>query len=134
MQIKTISAQETLDIRHRVLWPDKSIQHCIVESDDTAVHYGIFINEVLVGVASTYDDAGSVRLRKFAVEEHHQGKGYGSTLLKHIISETKKMGANTFWCDARASATEFYKHFGLITEGDEFYKSGIAYYRMSKQF
>lgn len=35
-----------------------------------------------------------------------------------------------FWCDARESACRFYQRFGLQTEGERFYKSDVAYFKM----
>jgi len=119
--ITEIHSEATLELRQKVLWPNESCDFCRVEGDEQATHYGAYSNDVLIGVASVYEHSGSVRLRKFAVEEEHQGNGIGSAMLTHI----------TFWCDARQNATEFYERFGLRIEGDSFYKSGIAYYRMT---
>lgn len=95
------------------------------------MHYGIFVDNRLVGVASTYDDAGSVRLRKFAIESEFQGLGLGTALLTHIIDKVRNTGSSKFWCHARESALGFYSRFGLHAEGEKFYKSGKPYYQMS---
>lgn len=131
IKIKKISAKDTLNVRHSVLWPNQSKSFCIVEGDDDAKHYGIFIENELIGVASTYSQENSVRLRKFAVSNRYQGNGYGSRLLKHIIESERLDNIDMFWCDARESAVMFYKHFGLSVEGDVFYKSDVAYFKMS---
>lgn len=131
MLITEIHSEATLELRQKVLWPNESCDFCRVEGDEQATHYGAYSNDVLIGVASVYEHSGSVRLRKFAVEEEHQGNGIGSAMLTHIINSVKKSEAHTFWCDARQNATEFYERFGLRIEGDSFYKSGIAYYRMT---
>lgn len=122
---------ETLQIRQRVLWPSKSIEHCIVEGDEDASHFGLFLVNELVGVASTYDNEGVVRLRKFAVETQHQGKGFGSALLKHALDHATQNGAEVFWCDARENAVDFYKRFGMSVEGSQFFKSELPYRKMS---
>lgn len=131
MQIKTIPYNETLEIRQRVLWPEKTIQHCMVDGDEHACHFGVFLDIGLVGVASTFDTNGVVRLRKFAVDEEHQGKGLGSALFIHALDYARCRGASVFWCDARETAVDFYKKFGMLVEGDRFYKSGIPYRKMS---
>jgi len=132
MRIDTISAEATIDLRHRILWPNKSKSHCVVEGDDNATHFGVFIGNELVGVASVFDISGLARLRKFAVDNQHQGRGLGSALLSHAINVAEEEGASTFWFDARESAIEFYKRFGFIEEGAKFYKSDIPYFKMSK--
>ena len=131
MKVKRIYWQDTLEIRRKVLWPRKSKEFCVVEGDDVAKHYGIFNKNELVGVASVYSDENSVRLRKFAVNRQYQGKGYGSKLLKRILELEKKDSSGNFWCDARESAVSFYEQFGLCIEGDIFYKSDVAYFKMS---
>ena len=129
--IENITPEDTLDIRHRVLWPNKPKEHCIVAGDQGAKHFGAFLNNVLVGVASTYELEGAVRLRKFAVENQHQSKGIGSELFKHALGHAVKSNATVFWCDARENAVEFYRQFGLSAEGSRFFKSDIPYLKMS---
>ncbi len=131
MQIKTISCNETLEIRQRVLWPEKTVQECLVDGDEHACHFGVFINVGLVGVASTFDTNGVVRLRKFAVDTKYQGKGLGSALFNHALEHSRHDGARVFWCDARETAVDFYKKYGMRVEGEQFYKSEIPYRRMS---
>lgn len=131
MEIKNLNWKDTLDIRHRVLWPNKSKTFCFVEGDKHANHYGAFVKGSLIGVASTYKNDDSVRLRKFAADNNFQGKGLGSQLLTYIIETERSNGLLKFWCDARTSAVNFYEQFELSKEGDVFYKSGVSYYKMS---
>lgn len=131
MNIEKITWQETLPIRHRVLWPEKPPSFCQVPDDENADHYGVFINGLLVSVASVYIDGKSARLRKFATLPEHQGKGIGSRLLQHILDQLHKQDVEHFWCDARAGATAFYQRFGMRTEGERFQKSGVDYFKMS---
>jgi len=107
-------------------------ESCAVQGDDRAAHFGVFIGTELVGVASVFDISGSARLRKFAVDTQHQGKGLGSALMQHAINTAQENGASIFWFDARESAIEFYKKFGFTVEGCKFYKSEIPYFKMSK--
>ncbi len=132
MKVKRIDWQDTLDVRHKVLWPNKSKEFCIVDGDKSAKHYGIYKEDKIIGVASIYRNANSVRLRKFAVDEKYQGYGYGSKLLKRIIELEQEDGSEIFWCDARESAVGFYKQFGMYVEGDIFHKSGVPYFKMSR--
>jgi predicted GNAT family N-acyltransferase len=129
--IKNINYLECLDIRHKVLWPSKPKEFCIVAGDKEANHYGAFIEGKLLGVASTYQNDSSVRLRKFAVDKVFQGKGVGSQLLSNIIETERANTRQIFWCDARASAVNFYNKFGLTKQGEVFDKSGVLYYKMS---
>jgi len=131
MNIQSIGWEMALPIRHAVLWPDKPLSFCKVEDDETAKHYGAYINNQLVCVASIYIDEQTARLRKFATLADFQGRGIGSQMLAYIIDELKKLEINLFWCDARQSAQSFYQRFGLKKQGAIFEKSGIPYYKMA---
>jgi ribosomal protein S18 acetylase RimI-like enzyme len=134
MIIQAITWQQSLPIRHKVLWPNKPEIFCQIEEDKDADHYGAFLDDQLVCVASLYSKSINgitrVRLRKFATLEAYQGKGIGRKLLEHMIKDLTVKGVDYFWCDARKSAVEFYKKSGFKSLGNEFYKFDIAYYKM----
>ena len=134
MEIRSIKWQDTLIIRHKVLWPDKPMSFCHVDGDAQAQHFGVFLDERLVCVASIYKDNREARLRKFATLACYQGQGIGTKLIKHIIEQLKSDGIKRFWCDARVSAQGFYEALGLEKYNDEFNKSGIAYCKMQIRF
>ncbi|SFB90008.1 GNAT family N-acetyltransferase [Pseudoalteromonas denitrificans] len=133
MKIRTIQWDETLPVRHTVLWPNKPASFCKVEGDEKANHYGVYLNNKLVSVASVYINGCIARLRKFATLMEFQGKGLGTKLIAYILDEMKITGIKCFWCDARKTAVGFYKKFGMEQQGTEFYKSGIPYFKMELQ-
>ncbi len=130
MDIKRIDWQDTLVIRHQVLWPDKSIEFCKVLGDESAQHFGVYIENKLVSVASLFTEKKYIQLRKFATLEAYQGKGIGSGLLTHLIEYAKTQNANYFWCDARKASKSFYVRFGMSVEGEAFSKYDEPYYKM----
>jgi ribosomal protein S18 acetylase RimI-like enzyme len=131
LDVINLSWQETLPIRHVVLWPNETPEFCKVKGDDEALHFGVIINEKIVCVASIYINANSARLRKFATLNQYQGKGVGSFLLKHLITKLKARDINHLWFDARESAIGFYTRLGFTVTGELFYKQKISYYKMS---
>jgi len=131
MEIKRISWQQTLEIRQKVLWPNKSALSSKIKDDEIANHYGVFINNKLVCVASIFIKNTTARLRKFATLTEYQGQGIGSKLLHHIIEQLTKHNVTVFWCDARKTAVGIYQKFNMNIEGNEFMKSGMPYFRMS---
>ena len=140
MEIKPISWQETLPLRHKVLWPNEPPSFSKVEGDEDALHYGAFLEGEIVCVASIHFSSEpnhahekTARLRKFATSHAHQGQGIGSAMLKRILADMKQEGVSTFWCDARETAMGLYHRFGMQAEGERFYKGDIPYFRMSKQ-
>ncbi|WP_199609512.1 GNAT family N-acetyltransferase [Flocculibacter collagenilyticus] len=130
MEIKTISWEQAIPLRHRVLWPSKTPEFCYVEGDEEGLHFGAFIDEVLVCVASVYVHQNKARLRKFATDVRYQQQGIGSKMLNHIIQSLKASGLAYFWCDARETASGFYSRFGMHKSSERFYKSDVAYFKM----
>lgn len=131
VEIRNINWQDTMSLRHRILWPDKPPEYCRVEEDPVGHHFGAFINNKLVCVASVYIDHGEARLRKFATETEFQGQGIGSKMLYHVFAFIKQEKVNYFWLGARESAMALYQRFGMAPEGERFYKGDIPYYKMS---
>lgn len=131
MRIQPITWRQALPIRHRVLWPNKPLEFTKIDGDEEANHYGVFMDEKLVCVASIYIKATEARLRKFATLPEHQNEGVGSSMIQFILSDLELSNIEHLWFDARETATGFYKKFGFSIVSEKFYKSGIAYYKMS---
>jgi len=131
IQIQKITWQQAIPVRHKVLWPDKSPEFCHVEGDKEGWHFGAFLGDQLVAVASIYFDGCSARLRKFATLVEYQGQGIGKALLTEVIGVLRTEGIKLFWCDARESAMGFYQPFGMQAEGERFYKGPVPYFKMS---
>ena len=130
-EVVRLSAQETINIRHLVLWPDKPPDFCALEDDELGLHFGMKVNSELVCVASLLWLGNDVRLRKFATLQAYQGQGIGSQLLVFMLNEMKNKNAVVFFCDARTTAETFYNKFGLQKSGEPFDKSGVKYYKMA---
>jgi len=134
MKICKITSEQTIPIRHAVLWPDKPTDFCILPDDAQGLHYGVFFQARLVTVASIYINGKHARLRKFATLENFQGNGCGTTLIQYIIEELSAMEIESLWCDARLTAVAFYNRLGFEMEEAHFLKHGVAYCRMTKHF
>ena len=52
LELRDATLNEVLPIQHQVLWPDDSLESCIVEGDETALHFAVFIDSQCVCVAS----------------------------------------------------------------------------------
>jgi ribosomal protein S18 acetylase RimI-like enzyme len=132
LDIVELAWQQTIPIRHQVLWPNELPEYCMLDGDDKALHFGVIIDNRLVSVASVYIDADpqSARLRKFATLAEFQGKGIGSYLLNYIIKILSKRGITYFWFDARSSAVNFYQGLGFEVSSELFYKNKVPYYKM----
>jgi predicted GNAT family N-acyltransferase len=104
-----------------------------VDGDDSAWHFGVYENEMLIAVISLFDDGdGSMRFRKFATLPKFQNLGYGSQLLTFAINFAKNEGFKRLWCDARTDAFGFYRRFGFVRFSEVFLKEDIEYYKIEK--
>lgn len=128
IQFKTITAKETIELRHRVLWPDKQRSDVILPKDAQGLHFGAVIENTTIAVASVFTDQTTARLRKFAIDPDYQRQGIGSKMIKHIQKKLLARGLDTLWCDARETALPFYRSLGFQIDGDRFLKSGVAYF------
>jgi len=84
LKIIEIKSTEILDLRHRILSPNKSIDSIILAEDDTGQHFGLFKDAQLISVISLFIENDIAQFRKFATETSEQNKGYGSILLNRI--------------------------------------------------
>ncbi|KAJ7046388.1 hypothetical protein C8F04DRAFT_1064129 [Mycena alexandri] len=144
-----IDANQTVALRHSVLWPNEPVSHVLLPEDSTGSHYGAFIDShpAPVAVISLFvepcpidndHDAGStetqskpIRFRKFACDPEYQGQGIGTKLLLHAISVAhSELGGTLLWCDARRATKAWYERRGLQTFGGVFFKGPVEYIRM----
>jgi|SRR5919199_6337253 GNAT superfamily N-acetyltransferase len=129
--IQPITPEQTYELRHTVLWPDKPLDYVKIENDAEGFHYGAFLDNELVAVISFFVDGQTARFRKFATRPDCQRQGIGTLLLNRVIDEARHLGSTTLWCDARLDAADFYKRFGMEAVSEVFYKGSIPYAKFS---
>ena len=132
LEIKEIQPSETLDLRHRILLPNKSVDSIILTEDDVGQHFGLFKDAQLISVISLFIENDMAQFRKFATETIEQYKGYGSILLNHIIEESVKNNVKNLWCNARLTALGFYEKFGFEVVSEKWIKNDIEYVKMER--
>ena len=134
-KIKRITASETWQLRHEVMWPSMPFEFIKLPEDEAGEHFGFFLNEELVSVISVfYKSEGIAQFRKFATKKTMQGKGYGTKLLAHLISYVEKQQMHTLWCNARVDKTAFYKRFGMIETNKTYIKEHLKFVILEKKF
>ncbi|RUT69209.1 GNAT family N-acetyltransferase [Flavobacterium cupreum] len=124
MEIRTIKASQTWNIRHEVMWPVQPFEFVQLDEDDSGLHFGVFIEEELVSIVSCFIDRDEMQFRKLATLEDYQGRGIASELLHFILKLAKEKGLKKVWCNARRDKKSFYEKFGMSDTYKIFTKSG----------
>ncbi|OLS24938.1 MAG: hypothetical protein HeimC3_18140 [Candidatus Heimdallarchaeota archaeon LC_3] len=118
--ISRISFEQTYDLRHRIMNPEKSINQIKRQDDEKALYLGAirFKTKHIIGIASFFneklpnqsEDQRTYRIRGMAVEEKYQKNGIGKALVLHAMNHLQ---ANVYWCNSRINAVYFYKRLGF---------------------
>jgi len=133
--IKEIDFKNTYIVRHPVLRKGLELSSCYFEGDElpTTKHFGLFINNDLIGVVSVFKSSNAFfmsnnqfQIRGMAVLDSHQKKGYGNLLINKAEGYVKKTNKPLLWFNARESAIEFYKKMGYAVYGEGFILKDIG--------
>lgn len=114
------------------MWPEQTFDFVKLPEDREGFHYGLFAGEELVSVISLFQKDGKAQFRKFATEVAHQGKGYGSQLLRFVISQVLQMPVPTLWCNARLDKAAYYEKFGFRKTEITYEKGGLLFVVMER--
>lgn len=129
IEIKKITAFETIIVRHPVLRPGRPIESCHFDGDDllSTSHFGLFLENQLAGVISAFkaqnklfSEENQYQIRGMAVLSEFQKKGFGEALLEYCENEIRLKSGNLIWFNARETAIGFYEKSGYEILGDPF--------------
>lgn len=123
MDIQKISAEQTLDLRSRILRPGQPLELCKYAEDHlpTTFHLGVFLeNKIICNgtfIQQSHPDYSVAkypyRLRGMATDFAFQKKGLGSLLLNAAQKELIQQQCDFLWFNARVSAEKFYLKLGF---------------------
>ena len=129
--IQEIPIDAVLQLRQKVLWPDKGLDFVRTPNDDHGIHLGIFIEGQWVSCISLFLEANHHAVfRKFATLPDFQNKGYGSQLIHYSFNYLQQLGIITISCSARVQKQGFYQKFGMQPNGYPYLKNGLNYILM----
>jgi predicted GNAT family N-acyltransferase len=126
MIIKEITANQTYDLRHKILRPNQTLDDCQYPLDmkSDTIHLGAFLNGQLVSIASFFHEKSDsfsfqnqYRLRGMATLPEFRNQKTGSELIKKAESIMKEKKAEIWWCNARTTVSNYYLKLGLEIEG-----------------
>src|SRR5690606_879618 len=112
IQIKKISADEAIDLRHQILRMNLPKKESIFEGDydKTTLHLGAFHKKE----TEAFKVNPVYRLTGLSVDETFRGKGIGSKLIEKGLSILSEKQSIFVWCFARDTAIDFYKKNGFL--------------------
>ena len=124
--LREVELDTLLELRERVLTPGHPGRPVVWPYDnDSAAHYGMFDDALLVGCVSLTPQQMPLRpaaqpyhLHSMAVEPAHQGKGMGRLILAMVLEPVRARGADLIWATARPSAVGFYQRCGFEVGGE----------------
>ena len=129
-EIRPITAEETLPLRHAILREGLPRETAIFPGDELASsrHFGAFADGQLVGVATIHlvplldrpDFDPAFQLRGMATVSEMRGQGAGRGLVEACVEAARNAGAQWIWCNARTPAAGFYAKYGFKTTGGIF--------------
>ena len=127
--IRPITAQQTMQLRHRILRPHQKLHEQVYAYDNSpdTFHAGAFVDDKLVGIATVgrnsprnEQNPNAWQLRGMAVLPELHRQGFGAALVRACIQHVAAHGGNELWCNGRTSAMNFYHSLGFRETGDEF--------------
>jgi ribosomal protein S18 acetylase RimI-like enzyme len=125
-----LQPEDIQQLRNEVLWPHKTFENCILETDrlSTTFHFGLKIDGLTVatvtfqqeksdklkqdsskGVSQGALQENQYRLRAMAVREGYRGQGFGDAIVEEGLKYLSSIGVEVVWCDARVAALNFYR-------------------------
>jgi ribosomal protein S18 acetylase RimI-like enzyme len=122
-----IQPEEIQQLRNEVLWPHKSFEQCVLETDHlpSTFHFGVKVDGHTVATVTLQQEKNQrlqeekqYRLRAMAVREGYRGQGFGDAIVEAGLNHLRGLGVEVVWCDARVAALNFYRrlHFNELEE------------------
>jgi GNAT superfamily N-acetyltransferase len=122
MEIRFITADQTIPLRHLVLRPHQPVNVCQypADQDPQTFHLGFFLSGTLVSIATFQHEVlkelqanVQFRLRGMATLPEWRGYGFGAQLVQKGLDVLNGKGAELLWCNARQVAFGFYEKMGF---------------------
>lgn len=134
-----IQAEQTYDLRARVLRPGQPLDASKYALDPKGVHFGWLEGVQLLSTVTAHPEnsplflrEGQWRIRGMATEPSFQGRGLGRKVLEELLAWGRAEGLPLFWCNAREAAIPFYLRAGFTVETELFELPGIGPHKVMK--
>lgn len=138
-QVLPIKAEQTLDLRKRVLRPHQPIEKCNYAGDHLAgsAHFGAYQAEIIVGIVSVapelsplFDGDNQYRMRGMAIDPEFRRHRLATRLVAAVEMFLTQRKASLLWFNAREVAFPFYESLGYEYASDRFEIEDIGPHRV----
>lgn len=101
------------------------------EFDKSAAHYVATLGGEVVGTVRWRESVDhQFKIERLAVQSDHRRQGVGKTLLKHVLSELRKLQPERIWAQCQVHAQRFYEGCGFHAIGLPYDHYGIQHIDM----
>lgn len=123
------SAEDLTLIRTTVFVEEQKVPKEIEidDMDDTASHWLAFHNDIPVGTCRMLSDG---HIGRMAVLAAHRSSGVGQQLLQAAVDKATTEKLYEVYLHAQLQALDFYRKFGFVEYGEEFFDAGIPHKSM----
>lgn len=97
--------------------------------DKDAIHFLLLINGTAIGTARWRITKLGVKLERFAILKAYRKSGYGSELVKAVLSDVSSSN-EVIYLNSQLNAVSFYKKLGFEPQGSMFEEAGIQHFKM----
>ena len=101
IQAQMLQPEEIQQLRNEVLWPHKSFENCILDTDrlPSTFHFGVQLEGLTVATVTLQQENSSklpqekqYRLRAMAVREGYRGQGFGDAIVEAGLNHLRALG------------------------------------------
>lgn len=125
--IEQIPAAMTWHLRQQVMYPDLDLEAVKLPDDEEGIHFGLFDQNRLISVISTFQHQEELQLRKFATLNQFQGQGYGKQLFEYTLDFARSKPIKRIWMNARTNVSALYERYGFKKTEQTFFKDGYDF-------
>ena len=124
--IRPASADELIDLRHRVLRAGLERETAMFPGDDDPAtrHFAALLDARIVGCVTLHrnewNGAAAWQLRGMAIDSAHQRSGIGAALLRAVEAFVRESDVKQLWCNARTPAAAFSEKHGWTIASEPF--------------
>ena len=130
--------KKAFEIRNLVFCEEQKVSKKIEFDglDQFCNHYLAKINELPIGTARVREQKkGIFKIERMAVLKRYRNKGVGKAIIKKILKHYLNLkNMNKLILNSQIEAKDFYKKFGFVEVGKEFFEANIKHKKMIYQY